>query len=410
MSEYLDLDLMKRLYCGVEALRNSFSQILKWLPIVVAGIVLKPIDECMPADILEETWQALEVDPELTSRLLRLRLCVVSGRLDASLDIVGEQGFADEATYCIARLWRFTKFSEGRWASIGSATKRLACGLLSGIDQVVQRIRSDPGESNWHINGWVNLCADGRSFVVVAASSSRVSYVILRQLLTDSRLAARVQVLQQEAMAAMDRLSAVRGRVWEPLAAVSQSGRSGIELRSQAIHAAHVGYGFTCMRMFDHVSKEPWCIATGDTEGNLQRLKTFPCPAETVAANIWHLLRIGWPFAGLVAGFRLLLQCRWSTDATEQQHVSLALMHRFHPDAGQESLLVRAGIHSLRHLLPEASKLERAEAKLCARLEKLHSRQPQKHQGRQQYFKGLTDLAVYKRRCSGARVRASRRW
>ena len=63
--------------------------------------------------------------------------------------------------------------------------------------------------------------------------------------------------------------------------------------------------------------------------------------------------------------------------------------------------MVRAGIHTLRLLLPEQSLFEKKEQQLLERIRKLEAKQVDKLGGRQQYVKELIDLSVHKRRMQG---------
>eukprot|EP00974_Lingulodinium_polyedra_P017244 1672015-Lingulodinium_polyedra.AAC.1 len=58
------------------------------------------------------------------------------------------------------------------------------------------------------------------------------------------------------------------------------------------------------------------------------------------------------------AGIKLLSQCPWGTTVAEQQHASVSLIHRHHPDYYLNTLMIRAGLHSMRRLLPKASDAE----------------------------------------------------
>jgi hypothetical protein len=190
---------MKRLYVGVESLRNSYSQILRFMPRLIAEIVLAPVADCMDAQLLRDIWTTLCVEESLATELVQLRLFFHGGRLHGTADILGLDTFADRIAYCLAALWRFTKFSESRWISVGSATKRIGCAILSGIDRVVELIQDDPTESNWHINGWSDLGLDGRTFVLTAAVSCCVSDVLLKHMLKDSRLPKTVDTVERDA-------------------------------------------------------------------------------------------------------------------------------------------------------------------------------------------------------------------
>jgi hypothetical protein len=179
------------------------------------------------------------------------------------------------------------------------------------------------------------------------------------------------------------------------------TGKASFFLRSSAIHAAHVSLSFASMRVFDEARQLPWSLARGNLDDNLAKLKMGGCPEEAVSAKVWHLLHMGWNVEDIKAGLRTLLECGWGTDTVERQHASLTMMKRFHPDAGQETLVVRAGIHALRLLLPQPSPEDEREHRLRARLDKLASKQPQKHQGRQQLAKELVDLSALRRRFAG---------
>ena len=47
---------------------------------------------------------------------------------------------------------------------------------------------------------------------------------------------------------------------------------------------------------------------------------------------------------------RLMREASFSTQGVEQQHASLTLLHRMHPELSAETLSLRAMLHQTRHL------------------------------------------------------------
>jgi hypothetical protein len=76
-------------------------------------------------------------------------------------------------------------------------------------------------------------------------------------------------------------------------------------------------------------------------------------------------------------------------------------MRKFHPDVGQEALMLRAGIHAMRRLMPEPTQLEKKFDRLQNRIRRLQSHSATNYQGRQQYVTQLIDLAKCKRQKAG---------
>ena len=166
--------------------------------------------------------------------------------------MVSEEHFASRCYYCLAALWRFTKFSSGRWLSVGSACKGIARAILSGIDRVVQLVQDDTVESSFFINGWSDLGADGREFSFVAHMAAGPCDVLLQQPLQDNRVAARLDFLEAAALDAMDKLTKLPEHVWKVFE--QATGKATLFLRSSAIHSAHVSLAFVSMRVFDEAS------------------------------------------------------------------------------------------------------------------------------------------------------------
>lgn len=131
-------DTMKRVFIAVESVRNSYSQILRFLPALIAQMQIVPIGECVAEQHLLDLWAALGVEGSLSRALARARLIVIGGRLQVCGDIMPLSQLGQQVSYLLPALWRFTRFSESRWVSVGAASRRIACGMLSGLDRIVE--------------------------------------------------------------------------------------------------------------------------------------------------------------------------------------------------------------------------------------------------------------------------------
>eukprot|EP00974_Lingulodinium_polyedra_P093740 9083064-Lingulodinium_polyedra.AAC.1 len=118
------------------------------------------------------------------------------------------------------------------------------------------------------------------------------------------------------------------------------------------MQVALVSYAFIDSECFTPAGGLPWSLCHGNIERNLEELASSPNrPEDPTAFKIQVMLRQGSNRQELVSAIRLLRECPWSTNTAEQQHASVSLVHRMHPST-ELSTLLRAGIHSMRRLIP----------------------------------------------------------
>ena len=80
------------------------------------------------------------------------------------------------------------RWIESRWLIVGTSSRRLVVGLLSGLPDLVSFITEDPSASLFFVNGSQRLTADRRLFLVQAALVSRSSEGVLQDLLQGPRV------------------------------------------------------------------------------------------------------------------------------------------------------------------------------------------------------------------------------
>lgn len=107
--------------------------------------------------------------------------------------------------------------------------------------------------------------------------------------------------------------------------------------------------------------------------------------------KIQQLLRAGANRHDIKEGVRLRMECSWSTAVTEQQHASVKLIHRRHPDYLTETILIRAGLHTLRLLLPTVTREQALVEKLQKKLTKLTDTRSSTVTARLMYLKDVTE-------------------
>ena len=183
----------------------------------------------------------------------------------------------------------------------------------------------------------------------------------------------------------------IPGHMWSSLAVAS--GSRADELKDRTIRAAHVAYHFLWRRVLEPASGYPWSLCRGDPDEHLDTIEAMDePPAEPNVAHLWHLLQEGHPRSQLKGVIELLGQCSWSSLPAEQQHGSLSLLHRWHPEYGMESLVSRALLHSAVRLLPHESKLDKAIGRVLKRMDNLDHKAPEKVTGSHMLVQAMVNV------------------
>ena len=127
------------------------------------------------------------------------------------------------------------------------------------------------------------------------------------------------------------------------------------------------------------------------------------CPEEPVSSQLWHLMKASFPRHQLVGTVKLLGECPWTSLPAEQQHGSLALLKRWHPDYGMDTLITRALLMQVARMLPGMTESEKQVSQLMRKIQKLQAANPDKASGRQVFLKDLIALARKKQEAGDER-------
>ena len=283
----------------------------------------------------------------------------------------------EELPGALLYVWKFVRFSESRWCTVGVSCRTLVAGLLTGLESLVARIMADKSASKWDIGGFSHLGPEAKRFVAVSALASDPSDAALTELLHDDRLAMAVDGLETLMTEELEWLAAIPDTVW------GHVGRSiampGSKLRSDTLGAAHTSVAYVTIKVVRVARQYPWSLTQGDIHADLDALACLDEPEEATMRKIWQLLRLGYNRGRIVEGLQLLADCSWSTTPVEQQHGAASSMRKSHSEYGPETLTTRAFILMLRQLLaPNEDDVRQQQ--LEDKVSKLSKKNPRRHE------------------------------
>ena len=228
---------------------------------------------------------------------------------------------------------------------------------------------------------------------------SRVAEGFQHELLQDNRVGVVFNQLWGAATKELKWVVDLPYHLYEKLSTVVSADFAPWVLRDEAIAAAHTSYHFLWRRVLVPASKLPWSLCRGDIKENLDDLKSWgEAPDEPFSHNLWHLLQNDrFPEKQLVMVVELFGECPWSSMPAEQQHASVAQLHRWHPEYQLHQLLARSLVHQTVRLLPHPSKLEKQLARLSRKVERVQAKSAEKASPSHLMVKALIAVAKGKK-------------
>ena len=287
-------------------------------------------------------------------------------------------------------VWRFQKITESRWLTVGTSARAVVAAHLTGIEGLVQYIIRIPHASKFYLNGFLRLKSSRKEFLVVAAVASRVAEVFQIELMKDNRIARNHDDLWHALAQEVRRIVDLSPHTFSVLGSVC--GLSGADVADRVIAAAHVSWSFLHRRVLAVAEALPWSLVRGDIAENLRGLAAEDMPEEPVSAQLWKLMRRSFNLRQLVGTVELLGEVGWTSLPAEQQHASLALLHKWHPEYGPRSLIARALMLQIMKLLPAATKAEKEKAAILRRMDKVMRAQPDRCSGMHMIVKSMISI------------------
>ena len=291
-SEFNDQDKMRDIYVAISSRRNSHDLLSSRIDIWVGKSIRFAEDR--GAEWVQRwraVWLALGVDVETRELLVSELQLHWDGAFLWVLRGAFEDGdVMDAASSALRAVWRFQKFTESRWLTVGTSARSLVAALLTGIEDMVKVICSSKHTSKFYIKGFSRLDESRKQFLATAAIVGRVPEAFQLELMQDNRVARSYdhlyKVLSEELKWVIDIPLSIFTIIG------SMCGRTGEAQRELCISASHIAYQFMWRRVLVPANEYPWSLVRGNISENLEflALDGTPCPDEPVAEKVWMML------------------------------------------------------------------------------------------------------------------------
>ena len=330
--------MLDDLYIVLASLRNGFKHLQVHLASFLVEVVVFH-DISFDRDSLHALWTALDVTPELCNMLADRGIFWLDGKLRVGSAFRDDPDIMIWLYHSMMTVFRFKKYSAGRWISVGSSLRTLVASCALGLRELHQ-FTLDAGASSYYLGGFERLTGNMRFFSVVASIASRPTEALSLMMLEDDRAVRLVEAYEACLNEEMDWMANITEPVWQMLELVAcSSGSTCRAIRSACLHCAHTSCSYIHHNFLDHVRSLPWSLAIGDIEANLESLATSSAPLDgPVAKKIHALLTMNFSRPQLVKAVAMFKDCRWSTAFAEQLHAHAAVLHRLHREYHAETL------------------------------------------------------------------------
>jgi hypothetical protein len=348
VKEYSSDEVLKNLFVGISAVRNSYAELMKYLPLWLPTVVVFRNHSFTDATLVQ-LWQALDVDVFAAEVMVKHRVLYIDGALLVDVDSEFDPDLFVDLVGAMMGVWRFTTFSDSRFATISRSSKALLGAELSGMSSLIRYCRNTMHVSEFYIHGYDRLDTPTRNLVSITSLSCGCADSIITSLMEDDRVCMKVDEIEDTMVTELDYLFQLPDAVFAILSVLTAYRAQ--ELRSRILAAALTSASFISFKILREARELPWSLCLGDAEANLRELSSNPQPLETNSAQLWTLMEKNYPMKGLIDIVEEIKGLPWSSLGVEQQHAATAQFKRMHPSTQEEMLRCRAMAYMMRPLL-----------------------------------------------------------
>lgn len=405
---YPAVEHLEELWQLFAAAKNSSAALQKALPNWLIGVLDFLPPRLLPSpEVTQTVWATLGASPEQVEQLAcqwMVHWDEAKGKLFISDLCRHDTNLMGEVASMITMLLPIQSYSKSRWMTVAVACRKLCLCRLLGLDALVEFVLKTHGTDDFYLGGYRTLQdKDRKAFSVVCGLVGYLPDTILSMMAEDARGVRHVAEWKAAAQEEYTQLASWDLQHWKQITSSGLAGPTTARcLQEKVMQGALVAWSFLHHEAFQPMCKLPWSLAIGDIEANLRELQISPEATELTTWKIQALLQQPTQnFQEIVQGVRLLREVGWSTNSVEQAHASCTLMKRQHPDYDKPTLLIRAGLHTLRRLIPGLDEGTKTVLKLRHQLDKLTSKRPDLVSAKCMYIKALIEAAKDRSRRQG---------
>ena len=96
----------------------------------------------------------INIEAELVDMLVQIQLRYGNGFLMVASAFSDREDTPQIIITCLVKLWKFRRFSESRWLTLGDACRALIASEICGLSALASSIIDDPQSSNFFISGF----------------------------------------------------------------------------------------------------------------------------------------------------------------------------------------------------------------------------------------------------------------
>ena len=253
-------DTLKALFLAVDALRKCYGTLVKVLPVFVANNLAYRAPTGSE-DEVRQWWTAIGTGSDMVEELTDLGLEWVDGKLYVNQAHEGSPGIDKRVRSALLYIFKFKRFTNSRWATIGCSMQSLAASLSVGLAEVMRQVKEHPEASSMYVNHWALFEGDCRTFCAVATLSCGVGDAVLYELLEDDRVVDRLGVFEEAARREVEFVRGQKQHVFERLArAVGTSAE--VNVRDMVLAATETAYTYVDRVFFAQFRAYPWRVIT----------------------------------------------------------------------------------------------------------------------------------------------------
>ena len=393
LEPYLQKDGLHDLHIVIESLRNSFSLLHARLPVFLNMYVAFDTFTYNLEEVMS-FWRVLGVDADMIEIVATVNPRWHSGFLWVSSSLQDDPTGMEQISAVCLYMFKWRKFTESRFGTIGPSCRALLCSLLVGLEQLVAMTRSDEKATDFHLHGFVRLSCSIRRYLVIASIVAFVPDGLLVEALTDDRLVRRCDELEGILAEEVAWVQTISDSTWRRLALVAGLPEAHARLlRHDVVHSCHVASSYIHNKIFAVLRSYPWSLCVGNIATNLESLARDESNiSDDFTYKVRALMHIGFSNVKLEQAILVLREASFSTISVEQGHGSCAVIHRFHPLYTGNQLASRAMLHQVRHLFTRTDAELKMEKRSC-HIDALNRRQPGKTSARHAFLSFIMESA-----------------